>query len=142
MVLYLFVSTFGWFRVYLYILSAGVLRPKRRHCGVYLGTLAEFATIKINVVSTQDDISKLVYSFVVARVERLNSRSEGSRGEGVTKKGNSSAQPVPRLHQVGWFHAVPDDGHPILLQQVLLCAAQARLALPLDARPHQAHQSV
>ena len=55
-----------WFRIYLFMLS-GVLRPKRRHCGVYLGTFAEFAT-KINAVSTQDDISKWVYSFVVARV--------------------------------------------------------------------------
>ena len=33
----------------------GVLRPKCRHCGVYLGMLAEFST-KIHVISTQDDI--------------------------------------------------------------------------------------
>ena len=49
----------GFVFIYLYVLY-GVLRPECQHCGVYLGILAEFAT-KINVVSTQVDISKLVY---------------------------------------------------------------------------------
>ena len=62
--------------VFIFYILSGVLRPKRRQCGIYLGISAEFAT-KGGVCDQnkcsfppQDDLSKLVYSFFfpVARV--------------------------------------------------------------------------